>query len=301
MVKITDQLREKIEICLKPVLVGFFGQHSPGRTFKQPIVEIYSMNNFPKDIINNDDWNFKTKDWLGSFGIDVWENFFASDKCMFACSQVDSWIFPNVPENRYSFQLITSLEDHVEMLKEMGHHDNRYGLSDLYGRYIDEIIPLIITFQFLEVVKKNMNIISRITLKTIKGKRKIARYIQSSSSIQQEYVLLNRIKNEYNTWKGKMSKKIKNPLNMQYAAIGSDKVKATLFDQMIYLCDYRLKALSTQLGYIKEAFSDNFALSNIAITYRLQWISIVFTIISVIVAVIGLIAIWPTIEKALGI
>ncbi len=297
--EVLDNIREKVEYCLKSVFVGFFGQYSRSKV-KQPIIEMYSITDFPINIVSDDAWNMKNRSWLASFGIDVWENLFASNNCIFAFSKIDRLSYHSKLQDRHSFQLIINQVNEIEKSKKMRFVDYRYGLSYRYQNLVDDIIPLLITFQFLEVIKDNMSFINRDATNIIK-RRKFKKYVQLSSIIQHEYFLLGRIRNEYNTWKKEVTHYKEHPLNLRYAGIGSEKINVTLFEQIIELCDLRMESIWNQLNYIKESFSDKLILLNIMATYRIQHISVIFTILGVILALLTFITLFPEIKKILGI
>jgi hypothetical protein len=131
-------------------------------------------------------------------------------------------------------------------------------------------------------------------MRSIKG---INKYVATSSRLQSEHILLDRLSSDFNSWKG-YYKDDKHPFNMKFSStLTRDDENIYLFDHLIRIIDDRFDLCIRQLRHVRESFSDQLALANMTISYRLQWIGTAFTVVSVVIAIVGLIAIWPNIQQ----
>ena len=291
-----NKIQSSIEMRLKPFINGFFMQQDTNKGPKLPITKIYALHGVPEDTQDFKDWKSKAEPWLDSMDVNMLNGLFTNHSHILSINHFNSFLDYRTRQDRDAFQIFIRWETFIKSTNLNMFSDKTYGAIYITTEYLNEIIPLITLFHFVETIRIDIDDISQTVLAKKRSTKSLRKYVDASRRIQEKHILLDRIFSDFNSWKDRYQNN--NDLDMKLSSrIWEDKIEVYLFNHLIFVIENRLNLCTKQLKYIRESLSDQLTLKNIASSYRLQWIAIILTAVAVILSSISLIDLWPNVEN----
>lgn len=298
MEKFFRDLRAQIERYIKKYLCGHFLGSDNSVSPSLPVIEVFSIKNAEG---KQKDWSDEMR-WLQSFGFErVWGGY-GNEVCKF---------FPSSRNSRGGLnsapRVLINWETFLEAIPKIGHDVDSKDTDYLRRVVIHECEELLrgLTLQigletYLQSVQRKIEYLRLFVLEkkswwTSSLDREMdlfERVLESALSLDRFALELTQEK-----WSAKRTMHALKPLRYSFAK----KNKDHLLNHALSGLKWTTTRLQNHAGQLRSAYSELVDLRNLRVNYRLQRRVMLLTVIATLAALVGLIAVWDTLKRFLGL
>ena len=296
-----EELRSRVEICLKPFISGHFMKSSPDKSARLPAIEVYGLKGAPEGVESFYTWTKEARWWLDSLGFDFVFNTYSDGSLVFMRPR-DERLFGQLSERgQPTFRLVVLWEQYLKSTDARPHGGNeRTAIIHKTSYVLTALLPTVPLLRFLNSVQTSIEKIRRVSYLTMKSGRRLGKYLKLSAKIQRESMLLERISLDIEQQKQILEHKMKGLETLEFIVNPADKKKrGDLKEHTDKTIEYNINLLKSQLSLIRTSSSEFVTLQNMRAMYRLQWYVLVLSIIATIATIISVFAAWPNIVEFL--
>jgi hypothetical protein len=289
-----EQLRAKINTCIKPFLSGYFTTQKADSTGWLPTIEVYALKGAPEDITAFGEWSRKCRDWLDSLGFSFFWEVYTNGPLIFTPPD------RLVTKRSSAYRLVVLWDRYVQSVGTAGHGGDEKRAITYNTKYVlDAFGSLIVLHEFLNSIEKSVARLRKITFRSMRNRvRFLGRYMRLNKIVLRESILLDRIPMEVRQSKGLIEHKARSIGEFKEVKPDFTRIEEESFlAHAIANLEARMQYLKEQVEHIKQTFSDFLALQNMRAIYTLQWVVIVLSIIAIITGVFQVIGNWPNIRQ----
>jgi hypothetical protein len=290
-----EELRGRIEGCIRPYLSGYFTRHFSGRTARLPAIEAFAIKGAPEEAAAFDTWAKDARAWAESLGFRFTYRAYRDERQFFIPSR-DEW---ERERETAAHRLIVLWEPYLKSIDPSRvERDERAAIRNQLRYTMRALLQRIVLVEFLDAVEKNVERLRRVSFGSMTARRRLGTYFKLSNTVQRETMLLNRASLEFEQNKSLVSSHMQELRDLKEVGGGSDKERpGGLAGDSVREIEYRINLLNTQLAHIRNSISEFLELQNMDALYRLQRYVFWLSIIAALAAVVGVAAGWPNIKE----
>nr|AUN36877.1 hypothetical protein [uncultured bacterium] len=278
-----DELRGKVEACIRPYLKGHFFSQSPGKQSALPAIEVIALKGAPSNPEEFDKWLKEHRAWWWSLGFGHDFLMYKSNSLLHVDPGNDS------PYGRTVQRFVPLWESYWQAVPDMWrNHGERNAIAFNMAAFLDSLLTIFVLIEYLQSVQKNIEKLRDQSFGKMRPSWRLAlrmnKYIKLNDAIQRQDMLLNRIAMEYEHSKKQLE------IDVNGAASGlkmndshfAKHLGSTLSERFLKYIGYYFEFLKKNLAFISESFSQHLATRNMEIMYQLQrrmfWLTVVVTV-----------------------
>lgn len=289
-------IRKGIEKAISPYVFGYFMKQAK-QTNKLPSIEIYTIDskikNLKKDIIS---WEKTTRSWLTPLGINLDFNTYNNKNIAFIWGNRT-----NYTEILTAHRVLVFCDLYLKNadLKVYG-NDKKFAIAHKITYFLDSILIPLVSIEFLkqeiETVKKFRARVYSIMANRRTQVSSLKRQLILYNNLQQEMLIPERFMTEFEHVQKHIQRKISlsESEKLFYTNFSpKHKVKEDDFEVTVFVrIDNLIKTYNSNMNLLNKTFSKYVEHLNITAIYQLQIFSTLFSLLALIIAMLGILGNW---------
>jgi len=294
-----DNLRSRVEKCIKPFFDGYFTQQNSTEP-RLPAIEVYGLKGLPEGEEAFQKWSEEAWGWCESLGFHFHYDACSDGRALF------TWSYNGSVLRHKGYRLVVFWKPYLESLKSRpSEAEERDAVMHYTGYTLDAILPCITVIEFLISGRRNIERLRQDVFGSMRirnlPRHTLNKYIKLNNIIKRESMLLDRITMEFEQQTRLIRYEMTPVEDMKEIKATSDgKQGGNLKDIMIESVKFNIELLKKPLSLITTSFAEYLAARNMEVMYRLQRSIFWLTIIVAIATIAGLAANWPNIQNFLN-
>lgn len=299
ILKWQEGLRGDVEKCVRKFVSGYFAVHNSGVT-KLPTIEVYVLKGTTEKFTDFSSWAKAAWHWWSSQGFNFYSRPFSDGKILF------NWSDRETEESSHAHRIIviweTYQKEHERGLGEPGRNSIMYQLS---MGFLHSITTPFAVHEYLRNSISRTEKLRSVIYSALNPNRlfwnSLSHKIQLYSKVQDEKNILTRMVFEFEHQKQFLRGELKETNDLialdihSNAANLDNNFETGIFSRIGYL----QKLVVDHINFIDKTFSTHIEFENIGALYKLQWITLLLTMVALIASIIGLAANWKEISQFL--
>lgn len=287
-----DELRGKVEKCLRVYVNGYFMHHKSG-TSCLPAVEVYSIRGSGLNNKNLGEWKKEAQGWAASFAFDLSFDTFQNEQYVFNLLMDLHGSTIKSPRNRRVGRLLVMAEKLLQSTSLQMYAGNEdFALRHQSNEVLEELMPFLVSVNLLDSIESDFCGIRPAIFGIIGRKVRLGYSIEVRSRIQHSLMLLNRLEMESENTKKYYRKRMAITDTMMETRNTRDKSLASFLQESV---EWKIGYIKPQLEYADKWLSSYVETRNMVAMYRVQYGTLWLTLVGSLVAVLEVIFNWPTV------
>lgn len=279
-----ENLRARIEKCIKPYLKGYFLKKNNKIGSQLPALEIFGIKGELNSLDEFKILKDKSRHWWKSLGFNFYLDVFSNGKILFTYPETDRY-FANS-----AYRLVVLWKLFISSFDPKSFSGERRAALFKTKFFLDAITPYISIIMLSKVMKKNIeNLRQKVFVKMKDGlisRSNLKSLIKLNNTVMRESVLLDRVSMEFSQEKDFFQLEMES--YMDFIRIDDDRKGEYLRGALFQNTNYKIKRLKKYFLIIENSLSKYLALSNMRSMFVLQRRIMVLTFILLLATFFGL-------------
>lgn len=287
-----EELRGKVENCLKPYANDYFMQHSSARIARLPAFEVFVVKGVGEMKNGLSEWLRESHMWLRSFGFDPGFLTYTNEEVVLLPSEDSLWWNKSA---KSPHRLIILWEPYANAKGKDGNNRTNGSVIHHTQFLLSDILPFFAVLEFLGFVQRRIEDLRQRVFRQVNSGwfKKILLGPQTglNDRILQESFLLDRLITEFRqheSFISRMERFSEDAARLKSLQASAEGVQRSLKDDLHETTKHRMQMLRENATLIKDWFSQYSALRT---TEATSWMTLILVILTVVL-------VWLTYELA---
>ena len=301
ILKWLEKIRESIESCIRPYLSGYFMEQTKAKT-RLPAIEIFGIKGCQK---NHDDfvsWAKNSRQWWKSLSFEFYYSLYGDRKVLF------NWVNHSSKTPNQVHRIIVLWEEYINSIHPEADNERHAIFRDVQN-FLDTILTPLTAINYLNTLVVKIAQLRGTIFSSMKSsgfsRSNMHKQIQLYSKLQREIISLDRLSLEFKQnedWFRHELAEIEEVVSIRLNP-EKDSPQKRFSDDLFSGINRLQKSLQDHTAFIDKTLSTFIEFLNIDAVYKLQSITLLFTIVatlfSIVATIAGFITLWPAIKDIL--
>jgi hypothetical protein len=275
-----QQVRSGIEDCFAPFLCGHF-MSGPRGGPRLPAVEVYELKGTGTGAESFGTWKASAFSWWRSMALELYPSKLFRDRHAVLTLNGSLHTGGDAP-----YKLVI-LRDEMPV-------DARFVTAE---DFLEAAIPLFATRAFVDSIAVDVGKARRRVYRALSRRRMLHGLLSDiglSRRLSREIMSLERVNVELEHGEGSVRD---SRLTDLVSDAFEDGAQRNLYDALIRALTFQVKTVRRHVKVMATSFSEHLLVRDMALMYGLQWVILLLTILSIIVAAVGTASNWDQVER----